>query len=149
MTEHVVNIRRNRASAAEVAAHLRVCDRSFVPPLSERVEVDAYAQRIVAHAERFEAWSDDHLAGLVAVYCNDLERRAAFVTSVSVLPFWRAQGLASRLLQACVDHVRQVGFERLELEVDSKNTAATLLYRKHGFALTGTHEATQILHLAL
>jgi GNAT superfamily N-acetyltransferase/2-polyprenyl-3-methyl-5-hydroxy-6-metoxy-1,4-benzoquinol methylase len=146
MTGSRASILHNRASAAEVAAHLRSCDSSFVPPLSERVEIGGYAQKLVAHAERFEVWCDNRLAGLVAAYCNDVERRAAFVTTVSVLPPWRGQGLGSRLLRACIQHVRQAGFERVELEVDLRNTAAVLLYRKHGFAVACVHGTIQILH---
>lgn len=140
-------VERNRAGAAEVGAHLRECDASFVPPLSERVDLDAYAEKLVSRAERFEAWSDDRLAGLVAAYCNDSERRAAFVTSVSVLPAWQGHGLASRLLQACIEYAQQAGFERVELEVDLRNTAAAPLYRKHGFTITSTRERTLILQL--
>lgn len=149
MKEAGVVVERNRAGAAEVEAHLRACDASFVPPLSERVELDAYAAKIVSRAERFEAWSDDRLAALVAAYCNDPKRRAAFVTSVSVLPSCQGRGLASCLLRASIEHVRQAGFEHLELEVDARNTAALSLYQRHGFAVASTREYTQILQLTV
>ena len=85
----LVHIHRNRASAAEIDAHLRACDDSFAPALSRRVDIDAYASKIAARAERFEAWANDRLVGLLAAYCNDPERRVAFVTSVSVMHRWR------------------------------------------------------------
>jgi ribosomal protein S18 acetylase RimI-like enzyme len=140
---------RNRACLADVVAHLRDCDDSFVPLLSGRVDLDAYAEKIVGHAERFEAWSSDRLAGFVAVYCNDPQRRIAFVTSVSVLPHWRGGGLGDRLLTACIAHVRQAGFERLELEVDRRNMAARQLYLKHYFRVESTGESAQTLCLQL
>ncbi|MBN8507201.1 MAG: GNAT family N-acetyltransferase [Burkholderiales bacterium] len=144
-----VVVARNRADAAEVGAHLRACDASFVPPLSERVELGAYAAKIVSRAERFEAWSGDRLAALVAAYCNEPERRTAFITSVSVLPSFQVCGLASRLLQASVAHVRLAGFERIELEMDARNSAALALYRRHGFAVASTREHTLILQLTV
>lgn len=142
-------IERNRAGAAEICAHLHACDASFIPALSTRVDVDSYAAKIAERAERFEAWADDRLVGLVAAYCNEPERRAAFVTSVSVIPAWHGRGLASRLLQSCIEHVRQAGFARIELEVDKQNTAAARLYRKHGFVLAASSGDSQTLHLPL
>lgn len=142
-------VERNRAGAAEVRAHLRACDASFVPTLSQRVELDAYAEKIVSCAERFEAWSGERLTALVAAYCNDPERRTAFVTSISVLPSYQGFGLASRLLRASVEHIRQAGFARLELEVDVRNTAALALYRRNGFAVVSTREHTQTLQLTV
>ena len=49
------------------------------------------------------------LVGLVAAYCNASDRRLAFVTSVSVLPDWSGQGLASRLIKDCICHINANG----------------------------------------
>ena len=149
MTEAAFEMLRNRASASEIAAHLRACDGVFVPPLSERVDLDDYAEKIVQRAERFEAWSNGQLAGLVAIYCNDCGRRTAFITSVSVLPARQGEGIASRLLQACTESVRQTGFKGIELEVGAHNSAATRLYEKHGFAVSHTRDNLHTLHLAV
>lgn len=149
MTGAAVEILRNRADATQVADHLRACDAAFVPPLGKRVDLDLYAQKIVQCAERFEAWSGEQLAGLVAAYCNDAGRRTAFVTSVSVLPPRHGEGIALRLLQACIAFVREAGFERIELEVDLQNSAATLLYGKLGFKATHSGDRSQTMHLAV
>ena len=145
----VVQFHRNRASAAEIDAHLSMCDDSFVPPLSRRVEIDAYAAKIVARAERFEAWADDRLVGVLAAYCNNPERRMAFVTSVSVVPGWQGRGIAARLLQACIEHVSEAGIECIELDVDPRNSSATLLYKKHGFSVANNGERTLTLQLTI
>ena len=143
----IIDTRRNRAGAAQIDTHLRACDNSFVPALSRRVEIDAYAGKIVARAERFEAWSGDHLIGLLAAYCNDPEQRVAFVTSVSVAPQWQGRGIASLLLQDCIEHVRRSGMQRIELEVNVRSSAATHFYKKHGFSVASTHEQTQTMQL--
>lgn len=147
MSTPVIEIACNRADAVCVAAHLQACDGSFVPSLSTRVELKAYAAKIAQFAERTEAWSGIELAGLVAAYANDPERRTAFITSVSVLPAWHGQGLASRLLLACIERVRELGFESIELKVDVRNTAATQLYRKHGFVVHASHDQTHTMRL--
>jgi ribosomal protein S18 acetylase RimI-like enzyme len=140
---------RNRSDRDAVETYLRACDAAFRPPLSERVDLTAYAEKIAARAERFEAWDGARLAGLVAAYCNDPERRAAFVTSVSVAPQLHGRGVASRLLGACIDHARASGFARVELEVDARNEPALALYRRHGFVPAGPQGQARSLHLAL
>ena len=54
----------NNASEAEIVGHLWHCDANFVPPLSDRVEINDYANKITNKAMRFEAWSGDKLVGL-------------------------------------------------------------------------------------
>lgn len=127
-----VTYARNRASAHQIARHLAACDAFFVPPLSSRVDIWEYARKIAVNAMRFEAWSDS-LVGVAAAYCNDEQRRAAFITSVSVLPDWQHNGIAARLLADCIGHAREAGFARIELEVHAENHGALQMYRDRLF----------------
>ena len=137
----------NRADETEITRHLGNCDGDFVPPLSDRVRIGEYAQKIAAHAERFEAWSDGELVGLVAAYCNDREKGIVFVTSVSVQHEWQGKGLASHLMERCVRHAKTSGFRRVELEVDGTNTAAITLYLKQGFRISKVTDGATIMFL--
>lgn len=139
----------NRASVTEIRAHLAACDENFVPRLSSRVDLDAYAAKIACHAERIEAWASGQLVGLVAVYCNDLASGRAYVTSVSVLPGWQRHGIASSILAQCLANLRQRGFQRVELQVDARNHSAARLYRQHGFAPLHTDGTSETLQLIL
>lgn len=123
----------NRSTLADVAGHLRQCDAGFMPPLSGRVDLDDYARKIVDHAERFESWAGGELVGLVAAYCNDLESRIAYVSSVSVMSAWTGRQIAGTLLDRCIAHARSLGMRQVCLEVASANSAAIGLYRGRGF----------------
>lgn len=123
----------NKATRAEIAEHLKRCDANFVPPLSGRVEIDAYAQKIAGKTTRFEAWLGDTLIGLVAAYCNDQENRIAYITSVSVLKAWTSKGIATRLVNQCVEYAKVAGMRQVSLEVGSGDTPAIKLYEKSGF----------------
>ncbi len=129
MIEYVLS----KATAAQIAAHLARCDADFVPPLSGRVGIDDYARKIAGRAARFEAWSGDTLVGLVAAYCNDLEKRIAYVTSVSVLREWAGRGIVTKLMNQCVEHARGLGMNQIDLEVASGNAPAIRLYERCGF----------------
>jgi len=137
----------NRATEAQIAEHLLCCDADFVPPLSGRVGIGNYARKLASKAERFEAWAGGVLVGLVAVYCDDTERRAAFITSVSVLRELHGQGIALRLLEQGIGHVKELGFERLELEVDRGNASAINLYEKTNFIVGKVKGRSMAMHL--
>ena len=139
-------IARNRARPADVEAHLTACAQSFTPPLGERVAIPDYAAKLVARAERFEAWDGPALIGLVAVYCNDPARIAAFVTNVSVLPERTRSGLGRHLLAAAISHARDLGFARMALSVDR---AATALHLYRGLGFTEDAQDGDTLHLSL
>lgn len=125
--------RVNRSSASEITAHLIGADAGFEPTLSSRVDIPAYAQKLHDSAVRFEAWLGEELVGLVASYCNQPDGGKAFVTSVSVWPESQGQGIAGRLMQQCIEHVRILGFGQMELEVDQRSLPAVALYQKLGF----------------
>lgn len=129
----VVEYRSNKASEAEIAEHLSRCDADFVPPLSSRVEITDYAQKIASKAARFETWSGGTLIGLVAAYCNDREKRIAYITSVSVLKAWTGEGIAACLIKQCIEHAKASGMRQVSLEVASDNAPAIRLYEKSGF----------------
>jgi GNAT superfamily N-acetyltransferase len=123
----------NKATAAQIAAHLSDGDADFVPPLSSRIEIGSYANKICNNAVRFEAWSGGMLIGLVAAYCNDNEARIAYITSVSVLKKWTGKGIAASLLKQCVAHANASGMRLIRLEVSENNAPAIRLYEKMGF----------------
>jgi ribosomal protein S18 acetylase RimI-like enzyme len=137
----------NTATAEQIAGHLAICDEHFVPPLSGRVNIVDYAAKISAHALRLEAWSGSSLAGLVAVYLNDRERGAAFITTVSVLPECTGRGIATRLVRAAVAHAKSDGLRRISLEVASENLPAMQIYTKCGFAPDGTQGQIMTMNL--
>lgn len=139
----------NRAAEADIAEHLSRCDAAFMPPLSARVELSAYATKIATRATRFEAWAGDTLVGLVAAYCSDQQTRTGYITSVSVLPAWTGKGIAAHLVGLCIDHAKAAGMRQIDLEVGRANTAAIGLYEKAGFIADKTTDASVIMHLSL
>lgn len=142
-------LRQGSATADAVESLLRACDAAFIPPLSGRVEIGAYARKIAAHARLFEAWDGAQLAGLLALYCNDSATGTAFVTSVSVAPGHARRGIADALLRQAIAAARAAGMTRIALETGPANLAALALYRKHGFAITHTSGDTLRLQLIL
>lgn len=132
-----MDLRRNTATADQILSHLRAADDAFVPTLSTRVDLTAYSTKIEARAERLEMWHGRQLAGLVAMYCNDTDSGAAFVTSVSVLQEHAGRGVATELMQAAIELAQAGGMKSMRLEVGAQNAAALKLYARLGFLPIG------------
>lgn len=139
----------NQASIDEIALHLQACAPYFVSPLNLRVDIQSYAQKIVANAMRFEAWSGATLVGLVAMYCNGAIHGQAYITNVSVLPDWGGQGVAGALMTQCLAHAKGIRLHQVKLEVEAANVAAIRLYAKNGFTPTDASQSAVKMKLDL
>ena len=133
-----LRITNDTADAASIENHLRECDLRFVPPLSSRVSLPDYAQKLATLADRFEAWESDRLIGLVAAYLRSSNTLEGFISSVSVCGDFEGKGLASRLMQECFDAAVAKGLNFLLLEVSQRDQQACGFYRKHGFQSIGS-----------
>ena len=121
------------ASENDILLHLTECGDSFIPPLAERVNINDYAKKIFERSVTFEGWAVDLLVGFIATYLDDNADRSAFITNVSVLKSFASLGIASKLLDMCIEYTRKNNFKILALEVHERNNPAIYLYKKFGF----------------
>lgn len=126
------------AASSDILAHLRDCDASFNPVLSNRVNLVDYSEKLSHQAVTFEAWQGARLVGLIAAYFNNLEAREGFISTVSTLPELTGRGSASTLMDMVLRYAGELGFTALSLEVGESNLPALNLYRKWGFEGVGT-----------
>ena len=86
------------------------------------------------------AWVDKRLVG--AIGCERDERlkvrHIGHIIGMMVRPAARRQGVAGKLLVACIDDARRAGLEMLTLTVTADNASAVQLYERHGFVGYGT-----------
>jgi 2-polyprenyl-3-methyl-5-hydroxy-6-metoxy-1,4-benzoquinol methylase/GNAT superfamily N-acetyltransferase len=139
----------NQSNEKKIANHLMICDEIFIPNLSGRVCINDYAHKIFTEAQRFEAWINEDLVGLVAMYANAPDKYASYITNVSVLPDQQGQRIAFSLLIRCINHAKQLGFECIELEVDANNTVAIALYNKCNFVTQRVQNSSIIMAISL
>lgn len=119
------------ADVDDIAEHLNICSKGFIPPLEKTVGIKAYAAKIAAKAVTFEAWADGRLVALVAAYFNTGEK--GFITNVSTMPEFAGRGLASELVTRSLEHARANAFKVIGLEVNAANERAIGVYRSLGF----------------
>lgn len=138
----------NQSSLFQVEKHLLQCDADFEPPLSERQDIEQYAKKIEINSTRFEAWSNEVLVGLIAVYNNE-EESFAYITNVSVYQNFSNNGIATNLMKQIVEYSKKLGLIQVKLEVAQKNTTAIKLYEKIGFILANKNEKLTNMSLYL
>ena len=81
----------------------------------------------------------DHVVGWCDIIRNPHEGfRHVGTLGMGVLPNYRGQGLGKELAVQTIRAARQVGMERIELEVFASNGLAIALYRALGFVTEGT-----------
>jgi ribosomal protein S18 acetylase RimI-like enzyme len=134
MSREGIEFREGTATQEDIQAHLEGCDGNFSPRLSLKVDIQEYSKKISAKAQTFEAWSGDTLVGLVAAYLNDRGARSGFITNVSVVKAFMGRGIASALLDRCLDRSRQEGMEAIGLQVSMESREAIRFYEKLGFS---------------
>ena len=130
-----ISLTRNVASSAQIQGHLDQCDAHFSPRLSGRVNLLEYAEKLALHSERFEAWADSALVGLVAIYVNDKKTQLAHVSNVSVAPEWQGRQIAQNLISSAIQYARSLHFSLIRLTVDERSKNAVHLYTKIGFTV--------------
>ena len=123
----------SESSSEQIFSHLSLCDEDFIPPLSSRLNVMLYAQKLARRAIRFECWHEQELVGMVAVYHSD-DTREAFITSVSVRADFRHKGVAKHLLGLALAFGDERSILRSHLEVNRESEGARRLYGYFGFA---------------
>jgi ribosomal protein S18 acetylase RimI-like enzyme len=134
---NALRITNDTADAEAIEKHLRECDMRFAPPLSSRVFLPDYAQKLSTLADRFEAWESDRLIGLVAAYLSNSNTLEGFISSVSICGDFEGKGIASRLMKDCFDAALAKGLPNLVLEVLQQDQHACGFYRKNGFQPIG------------
>jgi ribosomal protein S18 acetylase RimI-like enzyme len=134
----------NQSDTVSLEAHLQRCDQLFMPTLSSRISLMAYAEKMKANAMLFECHVNDQLVGLVAMYANDPSKTCAHITNVSLELEYQRQGIAQTLLENAIAFARQHHFLRINLQVNPKNTQAMKLYLKFGFTINPPVKADDV-----
>ena len=121
------------AFKGHIYSHLKECDENFMPPLSSRVDLLDYSAKLFEKSVSFEAWQGNVLVGLLNAYLNDVSNQTGFITNTSILKEYMGQGIASTLLQMCLEYARNLNYSKLKLEVSRANSTAIKLYSHAGF----------------
>ncbi|RTL57210.1 MAG: GNAT family N-acetyltransferase [Sphingobacteriales bacterium] len=130
-----ISYKINTATTGHVLEHFKKCNDQFLAGLKQKINLEDYAKKITTYAVMFEAWREDELSGLIAAYFNQ-EKKEVFITNVSVISQYMRRGIASQLMEECMNFAKANHCREISLRVISSNTEAISLYSKFGFKQT-------------
>jgi len=130
----VLVIKQNSASFEELLRFYEETTSLFIPNLYELVEsLNDYVDKLHKNAILLEAYNDNTLVGIVAMYLNDYKTKIAFISSVIVSAEYQGKGIAKSLLESVIEMAVSKRFLKIKLEVSKENAKAIKLYNKLGF----------------
>lgn len=155
-----INYSFNKSTEQQIKDHLWRMDPDFTPPLHTYVDINQYAQKLVANAVRIDNFMGTNLIGLIATYYNP-EKEFLFFSNMSIEKKYRGKGVEiSRGLLSFLDknqdqtpispEIQQLAIKWLEvlkndakpekfiiksiqIEVRNTNRKAMLFYKRLGF----------------
>lgn len=143
-----INYSINNTKYLQIYEHLRLCDKSFIPILSERVSIDKYSKKIFDHAIRFEAFSGNKLIGLIVAYKNS-SLCELFITNVSIDMNFLRKKIATNLLMNLLEFSEKNKIKIIKLEVNINNKQAISFYKKYNFIPIEANYENQIFQYIL
>lgn len=130
----MIIVKQNSASFEELLQFYEKNANMFIPSLNSQVDnLYEYVNKLKKSATFFEAYNDNTLVGLIAVYLNNYETKVAFISSVIVSVDYQGKGISNILLKSAIETAISKSFIRIKLEVFKNNTKALNLYKKFGF----------------
>ena len=121
------------SNGARIFQFFEVVDKEFYPPLSERVNLPAYANKLALKAVNLFVVEDGRDVAHAAFYCDDQCSKIAYLSSIGVLPEFHGSGVAGNLLVKVFDRCLAEEMKLINLEVDFANLKAVKFYEKYGF----------------
>lgn len=116
-----------------IKEYIETYDKDFYIPLSSRVDMEVFAQKLSDLSTTFFVVKDATVVGLICSYFYQPETKKGFITLVHTKHEYRGFHLSVILLDAVKNYAKDNGFEAIDLFVSKQQTAAFNLYLKHGF----------------
>ncbi len=129
-----------------IALHLE-CDKDFYPPLTSRVNIESYCSKLLENAVIVTCRDGGELVGIIAIYCNDIRTKSAFISSICISPKYRGKRLSNQLMGLAIEKAKDSGMLSIKLEVGINNTRAISLYEKFGFITVEINDESQLMQM--
>ncbi|MFO7826006.1 MAG: GNAT family N-acetyltransferase [Cyclobacterium sp.] len=110
-------------------------DSLFFPPISKRLELPKYVDKIFEHGFPYVAKINNEIAGFCFFYANDIISKRSFLSLILVKEKYRKSDLkiGILLMKNWFKIAKGIGINRLELEVAKKKITLINWYKSLGF----------------
>lgn len=131
-----MNVLIKQLSKDKIFHFLQKVDSCFIPfPLSKRVNLKLYSEKLADCAIHFLIEFDNQLIGMCCCYMNDPKIERVFLSIICLNPDYHRMGLGKILLHECELYANKNGFIFIELEVNVENSPAIEMYKVMGYSI--------------
>lgn len=124
---------RNQFSYHQLQEFIDKIDAQLPTPLSNRIDLDAYTEKLYTKAHICAEKVDGCIVSLVAGYTKNMADNMSYITLVGTLASARRRGYAEKLMKEYISYCRSRKIRGIHLHTEHKNTAAIALYTMLGF----------------
>lgn len=115
---------------SELLSFLKEIDNDFPTPLSQKVNLDEYVDKVLENAEIITKRINSEIAGITIFYCNDFVTLEAHAVVTGVKQKYRRMGIGKYLKEKQIETVKEKGFKKLIFYTE--NPIAERLYKSLG-----------------
>ena len=108
-------------------------DESLTIPLSKRVDLEQFAEKILSFGEVYAYCEEEKILGLIAFYANDKEKRIAYLTYICVNEKNRVKGMGLQMMDWMRKVCMEKGMKKIRLSTNVKNKNAQRFYENQGY----------------
>lgn len=124
----------NSVKREEIITYLQSMDQLFPVPISQKVNIPEYADKLIDRATLVVYKEHGILTGMAAGYTEHLpDSNLAYLALVGILPEAQSKGLGSALVKQFIDVAKRTGAQGVHLYTDPSNYRAIAMYEKLGF----------------
>ena len=143
----IIKLSNTKNGQQRLIQYLNDVDNDFKIPLSKKINPTEYAIKLLTNGVVLVSVDNGQIRGLIAGYCNDIEKGKAVISILSVKKKFRGIGISRNLIKSMIETCKQVGMRYIH--VDSVNPIAVSLYLSEGFVKVSqdTYGVTNIIYL--
>lgn len=139
-------IKRVKLKCEEILSLLMRADSIFQPhPLSDKIDLYNYAQKLSTLATHIAAFENSNLIGMTCFYMNNKKTKTSFISVTCIDPDFIGCGLGQQLTIACETYVRGNDYICVEFEVDKENLPSIKMHEKIGYSINRENSKTSYI----
>ena len=112
---------------------LKNVDKDFPIPLSKKIKIDEYAEKLISTANVIVEKDNGKIIGMVAGYIDNSIEEISYISIVAVQKEYRGKSIAKKLLQKYIDECKEKNLKGVHLYTHKTNTTALTMYKNFGF----------------
>lgn len=124
---------KNSIKIDEFTEFLKTVDIDFPIPLSSKVDINEYANKLLKDSTISLYRNDDNILGIVCGYTKKLKDNIAYISIVAVNKENRGRGIATKLVLDFLEICRSEKIDAVHLYTHKTNVKAIKMYYKLGF----------------